>query len=279
MFGTNQLRKQEKSDGTMLYIQSIFSTIQGEGPFSGEPAIFLRLSGCNLRCMFCDTDFESKRREMNYKEIVAEIVQQSVEGKQRKTKLVVITGGEPMIQNIFPLVQRLVSPAMGYKVQIETAGTVWVDKLEEFVCSGVLTIVCSPKTGKVHPKIEQYCYDWKYLIREGEVSPGDGLPMKSTQQPEMDLKLFRPLFGPFTTNVWLQPCEEFIVGYKKVHLPNDGTEALDGTGRKDGLADQAITSSVRDEAKTKRNIQLATELAMKFNYRISLQLHKVLGLP
>lgn len=275
MFGTNILRKSEKSDGMSLYVQSIFSTVQGEGPFAGEPAIFLRLSGCNLRCTFCDTDFESKRRSVHMKEVCAEIVQQSVEGKMRQTKLVVITGGEPLIQNILPLVQRLVNPAMGFKVQIETAGTVWVDGLQEFIRSGQLTLVCSPKTGKVHPMIEQNCYDWKYLIREGEVSPGDGLPNKSTQKPDEDLKLFRPIFGPFQQTIWLQPCEEYFVDRQSI----DVSKLLQSQAEDGEMADQKVTRQAVDRVKSQRNIQLAGNIAMKYNYRVSLQLHKYLDLP
>lgn len=273
MFGTNVLRKSEKSDGMALHIQSIFSTIQGEGPFAGEPAIFLRLSGCNLRCVFCDTDFESKRRLMHMKEVCAEIVQQSIKNKTRQTKLVVITGGEPLIQNILPLVQRLVSTPVGFKVQIETAGTVWVDGLEELVRNGYVTIVCSPKTGKVHPMIEQNCYDWKYLIREGEVSDGDGLPIKSTQKPGENLKLFRPIFGPFQQAIWLQPCEEYFVDRQSIDV-SKLLQAEDGE-----MADQKVTRQAVDRIKSQRNIQLAGTIAMKYNYRISLQLHKYLDLP
>jgi len=65
MFGTNPLSKPIESDGLYLEVQDIFSTIQGEGPFAGKPAVFLRLAGCNLRCFFCDTDFESRRTTLS----------------------------------------------------------------------------------------------------------------------------------------------------------------------------------------------------------------------
>lgn len=58
MFGNNPIRKQVLRDDGALYISGIFATIQGEGPLTGTPAIFIRLSGCNLQCGFCDTDFE-----------------------------------------------------------------------------------------------------------------------------------------------------------------------------------------------------------------------------
>ncbi|WP_341758328.1 radical SAM protein [Candidatus Tisiphia endosymbiont of Ditula angustiorana] len=58
MFGQNPKRPAIFNDGTSLEIKSIFKTIQGEGPFVGMPAVFIRLGGCNLACNFCDTDFE-----------------------------------------------------------------------------------------------------------------------------------------------------------------------------------------------------------------------------
>lgn len=272
MFGTNVLRKQKLDDGEKLFVQSIFPTIQGEGPFAGRPAVFLRLAGCNLRCHFCDTDFESKRQEMPTKEVLCEVILKAGLNKNRRTSLVVITGGEPLLQNIVPLCRELCFD-YGFDIQIETAGTVWISGLEALVNSGALTIVCSPKTGKVHEEIQKNCYDWKYLIQEGQISPGDGLPNKSTQVPGKELVLYRST-NPRDT-IWLQPCEAYRVGYKPIS-PNwtPGTSALDAP-----LADQEVTTSVRDEEQTQRNMRLCGELAMKYNYRVSVQLHKILGLP
>ena len=58
MFGNNPKLPFEKGDGIYLKVHSIFETIQGEGPYSGYQAIFIRLSGCNLACEFCDTEFD-----------------------------------------------------------------------------------------------------------------------------------------------------------------------------------------------------------------------------
>ena len=279
MFGTNVLRKQVDGDGTKLWVQSFFHTIQGEGPFGGRPAVFLRLSGCNLACYFCDTDFESKRREMTVEAIAKEIVSLSVgapESIGKRTNLVVITGGEPLLQNITPLCLELCYK-YHLEVQLETAGTVWQDGLERMIHSGMLTIVCSPKTGRVHTKIQEHCHDWKYLIKEGCVSP-DGLPSMSTQVEGKELKLYRPAAARPYDVIWLQPCEVYKVNYKKVGFHNDGTKALDHL-KGQPLADQEVTSSARDEAGTRRNIELCAKLAMQHNYRVSVQLHKILGLP
>jgi organic radical activating enzyme len=196
-------------------------------------------------------------------------------GKLRRTTLVVITGGEPLLQNISVLCKMLIDH-YHFEVQLETAGTVWQEGLDKYLNSGSLTIVCSPKTGKVHPQILEHCFDWKYLIQEGCISPGDGLPNKSTQIEGKELKLFRPPRRPHDV-VWLQPCETYKVNYKTIGFVNHKENVPHI--QEHPLADQQVTSSARDEAQSRRNIELCGHLAMKYNYRVSLQMHKILGLP
>lgn len=261
MFGTNPLRKQVLDDGTSLRVQSIWRTIQGEGPYSGAPAIFCRLAGCHFRCYFCDTDFES-----NYQNILPTpvIVEQVVAQSCGNIKLVVLTGGEPFRQNILPLCSGLADA--GFHAQIETAGTFWAPGIGDLIELGVVSIVCSPKAGKVHPKIQFYCQHWKYIIREGEVAEDDGLPNVSTQTPGASVRIARP--PRKTDTVWLQPCEEYDMNKFK----------LFPIATAPWRPDQVTTFKVRDQERSKRNMQLTAELAMKYGYRISLQLHKIIGL-
>lgn len=264
MFGTNKQAKRDHGDGKTLEVKEIFATIQGEGPFSGVPAIFVRLAGCHLKCYFCDTNFEHGVKKYVSSEIVPEIVLQALTGKRIKTTLVVITGGEPLRQNILLLCQELTS--IGFTVQIETSGTYWVDGLEKLIQLGSVHIVCSPKTGTVHSMIELYCHHWKYIIREGENSKIDGLPVVSTQVPELDAKLYRPKFDLLDT-IWLQPCEAYQIEPLQERLES-------------GLPyDQYVTNSMKDDQQTSRNIKEAARIAMEFNYRLTLQTHKLLGLP
>jgi 7-carboxy-7-deazaguanine synthase len=140
MFGKNPIRPPEKGDGSRLKVVEIFGTLQGEGPFVGQPSVFVRLGGCNLACSFCDTEFEA----FEAMDLVA--VVEHVEKLAGTThNLVVITGGEPLRQNITPLCEALL--AKGLRVQIETNGTLWRE-----LPQGV-NIVCSPKIsdGKYHP--------------------------------------------------------------------------------------------------------------------------------
>ena len=115
-----------------MRVNEIFYSIQGEGFHTGTPAVFIRLSGCNLRCPFCDTDF-SNYTEMSEDEIVEEV------GHYPAT-LVVVTGGEPTLQLTSSLVEKLHS--IGKYVAIETNGT-------RTIPDGVDWVTCSPKQAYV----------------------------------------------------------------------------------------------------------------------------------
>ena len=115
-----------------LKVNEIFSSLQGEGPYVGRPAVFVRLSGCNLNCDFCDTKHQGYR-EMSVSKIMEAIASHYV----GQNMLVVITGGEPLLQDIKLLCTALLEG--GYDVQVESNGTIDVQ-----LPSGI-EIVCSPK--------------------------------------------------------------------------------------------------------------------------------------
>lgn len=135
MFGKNEKRPPEKQNGDWLYVKEIFHTIQGEAIFSGRAAIFIRLGGCNLACSFCDTEFEDFVK-INTQEIIENV--KKIKSDFPNTSLVVITGGEPLRQNIVTLCQNLID--IKFTVQIETNGTLFLENLPKEVY-----IICSPK--------------------------------------------------------------------------------------------------------------------------------------
>lgn len=177
-----------------LSVHSIFPTIQGEGPFVGVPAIFIRLAGCNLRCPACDTDYTTGRSERSNKRIVAD-----VQDLTSKEKLVVITGGEPFRQQIEGLVRGLLFN--GYTVQIETNGSLY---LEAFPYEHV-TIVCSPKTGAVNKRLAKHIAAYKYVIDPPNVDSRDGLPLHALGHPNNG-KVAKPHRG-FNGDIYLQPID------------------------------------------------------------------------
>lgn len=140
MFGNNPIRPPESGDGSVLQVQELFATVQGEGPRAGQPAVFVRLGGCNLACSFCDTEFESFSA-WPLERIVARVQELAKSDDASARTLVVITGGEPLRQNIAPLCEELM--AQGFTVQLETNGTLMR------ALPADVEIVCSPKnTGK-----------------------------------------------------------------------------------------------------------------------------------
>lgn len=106
---------------TRLFVHERFVSVQGEGLLTGVPSSFIRLSGCNLRCRWCDTPHTSWSAE-GAQATVAELVAWAAEGPQHA----VVTGGEPLLQApVVALCGAL--RAGGHHVTVETAGTVWRD--------------------------------------------------------------------------------------------------------------------------------------------------------
>ena len=149
MFGKNPIRKPVSGDGKSLDVVNIFYTIQGEGHRAGQPATFIRLGGCNLACSFCDTEFEDFKSLSLY-EIISQVT-------PHKSRLIVITGGEPLRQPIEKLCEELLK--LGYIVQIETNGTLFRPALPPEV-----EIVCSPKTKDIRPDLHERVTSFKFLI-------------------------------------------------------------------------------------------------------------------
>ncbi len=101
-----------------MKVAEIFRSIQGEGPNQGIPCIFVRLSGCNLRCRWCDTEYAlSGGTEMSETEVVSAV-------RRLPGRYVCITGGEPLLQKaeLLPILRTL--SQAGYRIDIETNGTV-----------------------------------------------------------------------------------------------------------------------------------------------------------
>jgi len=106
-----------------MKVNEIFYSLQGESSFAGRPFAIIRLTGCNLRCTYCDTAYAFyEGTEMSIPEIVGKIGPFS-------TKFVLVTGGEPMLQeSVHELFERLLG--LGYTVLVETGGQISLAKVD-----------------------------------------------------------------------------------------------------------------------------------------------------
>ncbi len=140
-----------------LKVNEIYFSIQGESSYAGLPCVFVRLTSCNLRCVWCDTEYAFYEGEWkSLDQIVAEAAQFS-------SKLVELTGGEPLLQKeSFTLVDKLVEA--GFKVLIETSGSISLKKLNPEAIK-IMDIKC-PGSQMAH---KNYWENIDYLTPKDEV--------------------------------------------------------------------------------------------------------------
>jgi 7-carboxy-7-deazaguanine synthase len=125
----------------MLIVNEVFFSIQGEGTRAGLPCVFVRLTGCPLRCVYCDTAYafhEGRRREET--DVIAEV-------ERFPCRLLLLTGGEPLSQPAaFPFVTLLLD--RGWQVLVETSGHVPIDDLDPRAVA--IVDVKTPRSGEGH---------------------------------------------------------------------------------------------------------------------------------
>jgi len=122
----------QQYENMKLLVSEIFYSIQGEGPNAGKPAVFLRLAGCNLKCVWCDSGFAAMTNDaMTNDQLLKKI-------RQFPCRHLVITGGEPLLQQngLIPLLEKLEN----YYIEVETNGSIPI-KIGRYVEQ----INCSPK--------------------------------------------------------------------------------------------------------------------------------------
>ena len=134
-----------------MFVTEIFKSIQGEGTRAGLPCIFVRLTGCNLRCTWCDTAYAFHGgKKMSVEEVLARVDALACRGaagrgREPALPLVELTGGEPLLQEeIYPLAEDLL--AAGYTVMIETSGERYIGRLPREVIK-IVDVKC-PDSGE-----------------------------------------------------------------------------------------------------------------------------------
>jgi 7-carboxy-7-deazaguanine synthase len=221
-----------------MRIAEIYCSVQGEGLLTGTESIFIRTSGCNLRCWFCDTPYTSWTPE-GTELSVAEVLDRALEWSS--TDHVVITGGEPMLHaDLTSLTQQL--STRGKHITIETAGTLYMD-----VACDLMSI--SPKRANSTPSVDldarwhvrherdrhapavirrliaDFSYQFKFVIDTEEDC--DDVERYLTEFPEIDRE--RVLLMPQGTTVdelqarafWLKP---FCSGHGLRYCPRKHIE-------------------------------------------------------
>ncbi len=240
----------------LLEVHSIFYTIQGEGPFAGTPAVFVRLAGCNLQCPGCDTEYTPNHTPNTFCPLlVLNEIQVAFNGRGGYRPLVVITGGEPFRQNILPLVQLLTSTGM-YFVQVESNGTLPpgndVTELafnqDTSYRKGVYVVV-SPKTPKIHPFWERAACGFKYVLDHKSMAC-DGLPVEVLNN-KVPTKVYRQK-PPALRPIYLQPMDHGA-----------------------GLLVRVGPNQLREE--NSLSLEAVKQSCLRYGYILQLQIHKIIG--
>lgn len=179
--------KSEANSGTVeLPVVETFHSIQGEGAWTGTNAFFIRLAGCDVGCPWCDTK-QSWNRAHHPARSVKDVV---AEAQRARPKIVVITGGEPLMHNLDGLSQRL--RQAGLRVHLETSGA--------HPFSGTFDwVTMSPKRFKPpHDSIYAHVSELKVVVAEA-----DDLAWAETQSSRVSdqtLKLLQPEWSTPTSN-------------------------------------------------------------------------------
>jgi len=217
-------------------INELFETIQGEGSFTGQPSIFIRLQGCPVACSWCDTKHTwdivlsdeitqdvmlTKSQETSqWAAMTAEQILALVKEKGFQAKHIVITGGEPCIVDLIPLCEAF--ELLNYSTQVETSGTF------DIKVSGKCWVTVSPKINMRggYPILDSA------MLRANEIK----YPI-ATEQHVDDLKTLLKKHDMDNTVIYLQPISQ-----------------------------------------KKRATELAIATCIANNWRLSVQVHKYLGI-
>ena len=286
MFGQNKpTSKHYFSDlpENSLGIVSRFYTLQGEGPYSGMPALFIRLSKCNLTCGFCDTYFNDMiiysfnelyddgiNCIINWREKNSSIDNKDINDHKNWIKNnvgIVITGGEPMLQENIKGFLEYVKDKFAWS-QIESNGTIYSDIPEH------TTLVCSPKAPKkkyIKPSLKYLnradCL--KFVVSSDENSPYYDIPDWAV---EWSLKTKKPIYvSPM--NIYKKEPEQS----KILRMQNTENDIITRSN-----VDEVISfweDGLLDTTQNEKNHNRAGLLCMRYGFKLNLQVHLYASLP
>ena len=303
MFGQNQIVGLKEFKGTedQLLVTSIFYTLQGEGPYAGMPAVFVRLAKCNLACNFCDTYFDHGEW-LSYGELNARVElaimdhfsKQGMETPDWATKMdklsdgttyishpeivLVVTGGEPMLQHraLDRWLYSMLEEDIFNRVQIETNGLIKLDYNEES-WDGV-TLVCSPKCSEKNGVIGEYLKPQDSILEQAKVlkfvvSADPTSPYHMVPQWAIDWAIMRErskiLISPM--NVYEKPALlRRQAGVQELAM-EELTEAAERVS--------FWTPDILDRKANQANHEYAAALCMRHGFKLNLQTHLYASIP
>ena len=247
-------------DAKKLYVTSIFRTIQSEGPYTGHPAMFIRLAGCNFgakdsHCRFCDTFFGiEEAKHYTADELLLEMRNQG----WRPTDIIVFTGGEPTLQHYLLEVIKKIKANRSTVVQLETNGTqaaFFAAYEGQYAQEFNFFVVCSPKASPkgympLSPIVRAYTDVLKFVVSAEEGN--------HHEIPEWALALSRGTEE--WCAVYVSPMAEYLRPYE---------------GEVSSIWDDTLIN----KEKTAKNYAYAAAYAMKHNLLLSLQGHLFTAIP
>lgn len=291
MFGVNTITGKaffKYAAADELLVTSRFFTLQGEGPYRGQPAYFIRLAKCNLACSFCDTYFDSGEWQSfssllaEADEVIQEFFMQRVlptpawaQGLAKKIVLV-ITGGEPSLQSN---VSRFLEQASPYFhcMQIESNGTSILANLP-----AATTLVVSPKCLEKQGHVVRYLEPNARMLERADClkfvmsAPEDKRYLVYSELPswahEWARKTNRPIF--------ISPMNIYKQEPQQVKRLRDKDQTLSMAER--SAVNEVISfwePGLLDVQQNQRNHEYAAEYCMKHGFTLNLQLHLFASLP
>jgi 7-carboxy-7-deazaguanine synthase len=289
MFGTNQITGKKffkDAPENTLFVTSMFFTLQGEGPYAGLPALFIRLAKCNLTCSFCDTFFDDGEW-MTYQQINArayhtmceywnnrgELVPEwvlpkgSISGMSYPNVVLVITGGEPMLQA--NLGKYLSTQGLRWKaMQIETNGTI-----DQTLPTSV-TVVCSPKCSEKNGVATKYLEPSKFILERADclkfvISSDKTSPYSEVPEWAHEWKRNNP-----SKEIYCSPMNVYNTFPQKIKLLRAGKEVI--TMEERSTVDEVISfweKDLLDLAANQANHEYTGKYCLDYGFKLNLQQH------
>lgn len=243
-----ELRDADNQPDSGIPINEIFCSLQGEGRLAGVPSVFIRTSGCNLRCWFCDsyhTSWEPTGEVLSVDNIVEEVL------SFEKANHVVLTGGEPMIHNETEELLEVLND-YGYHTTVETNGTIYRDTQIDLASISPKLASSTPTTGR-DPK-------------------GDGEWETRHEDRRINVDTLTNLIGTYNSQLKFVVTGEADMGDIKALLEKIRTESTASVADEDILLMPEGTN--QNELKSTRNE--TAKLAMEHGYRYTPRLHVTL---